>query len=178
MSRAEPYHWYDSVTKEEACLKTRVFRELPGWATEAPSSRGAWSDSVFGQFHSELFAFVRRTFTEVEESSDQATAFMCSIFHLSSWGHCGLWRLKSRPGVILQQTAGMSIVVLFLGLHLNFSAAKHSTVQNMEEGLIIKERVGSDQVYVLRLGWPGFVQVGSCGLCPMGDTLAAVESWT
>lgn len=48
----------------------------------------------------------------------------------------------------------------------------------MEEGLIIKKRVGSDQVYVLRLGWPGFVQVGSCGRCLMRDMLAAVGNWT
>jgi hypothetical protein len=69
----------------------------------------------------------------------------------SSWGHCGLRRLKSRLGVILQQTAGMFIMVLFLGACILISAqhstAQHGTEQNMEEGLVIMgEKHGLDRV--------------------------------
>jgi hypothetical protein len=75
------------------------------------------------------------------------------FFINSSWEYCGLWRLKSRTGVILQQTAVMSIAVLFLGLYLNFSKVQHGTEQGGRvDNYQREEQVELDQMYVLKLG--------------------------
>lgn len=112
--------------KEEAFSKTRVLG-LPGrWSLHRLSPRlVSFSAICFCQRDTH-----RRRALLLEEAINPRHP--CAAFFInSSWGYCGLRRLKSRHWCYSATNGGNVLRrSIFWSLHVNFSAAQHITAQD------------------------------------------------